>query len=116
MKQTYHFEQRMAQRGITYAMMRFTLDNGAVDGDKFVTTKKMVRGMVSSMNNRITRLSRLRKKFKHLGVSKLINKAIDRLIEQKKIALKVIAKGGIVIVVDNAALITAYDVDSYKKY
>ena len=116
MKRTYHFEQRLAQRGITYAMVRFTLDNGVVDGDKFFTTKKMVREMVNSLNIRITKLRRLRKKFKQFSVSRLVNKAIDRLIAQKTIALRIIAKGGIVIIVDNASLITAYGVDSYKKY
>lgn len=116
MKPTKHFQQRVSQRGITYAMVQYTIDNGEIRGDKFIATKKMVRGMVNIMNTQITRLSRLRKKFKHFGVSRLINKAIDRLIAQKKTALKVIAKGGIVIVVDNAALITAYDLDSYKKY
>lgn len=116
MQPTYHFQKRMTQRGITYDMCRFTIDNGYIEGDRFVTTRKMVRKMVDNLNAHMKRLIRLRKKFKHFGVSRLISKAINQLIAQKNIALKVIAKGGVVVVMDNNALITAYDVDSYKKY
>lgn len=116
MQPTYHFQKRMTQRGITYDMYRFTIDNGYIEGDKFVTTRKMVRKMVDNLNAHIKRLIRLRKKFKHFGVSRLISKAIVKLIAQKNIALKVIAKGGVVVVVDNNSVITTYDLDSYKKY
>lgn len=116
MKRTHHFEQRIAQRGITQAMIKFTLDNGEIKGDKFVTTKKMVRKIVSSMNMRMNKLNRLKKKFENFDIIRLINKAIDNLVQQKSIALKVIAKGGVVVVMADDALITAYDVDSYNKY
>ena len=116
MKPTKHFQQRISQRGITYAMVQYTIDNGEIRGDKYIATRKMVRSLVSSMNARITRLGRLRAKFKHFNVTKLIDKALKKLVEQKGIALKILAKGGVTVVVDNAALITAYDVDSFNKY
>jgi len=116
LKPTYHFEKRIAQRGISRAMVKWTIDNGEIKGDKFITTRKMIRSIISKMNARITKLDRLKTKFKHFNVARLIDKARNRLLVQKKIALKILEKGGVVVVVDNAALITAYDVDSYKKY
>ncbi len=41
---------------------------------------------------------------------------LKKLIEQKNIALKIVAKSGVIVVVDNDALITAYNVDSFNKY
>lgn len=116
LKPTHHFEKRTAQRGISRAMVKWTIEHGKIKGDKFITTRKMLRSRISSMNARITKLSRLKAKFKHLNVANLIDKARNRLLAQKKIALKILAKGGVVVVVANTALITAYDVDSYKKY
>lgn len=116
LKPTQHFERRISQRGISFAMVKWTIDNGEIKGDKFITTRKMVRSIVSKMNARINKLSRLKAKFKHFNVARLIDKARNRLLAQKKIALKILAKGGVTVVVDNAALITAYDVESYKKY
>lgn len=116
LKPTYHFERRIAQRGISQAMVDWTIDHGKIKGDKYVTTRRMIRSIVCKMNARINKLSRLKAKFKHFNVAKLIDKARNRLLAQKKIALKILAKGGVTVVVDNAALITAYDVDSYKKY
>lgn len=113
---TSHFERRIAQRGISRAMVKWTIDNGEIRGDKFITTRKMLRSTISSMNARIIKLSRLKAKFNHLNVARLIDKARTRLVAQKSIALKLLAKGGVTVVVDNAALITAYDADSYKKY
>lgn len=116
LKPTHHFEKRIAQRGISRAMVKWTIDHGEIKGDKFITTRKIIRSIVSKMNARITKLDRLKTKFKNFNVARLIDKARNRLLVQKKIALKILAKGGVVVVVDNAALITAYDVDSYKKY
>lgn len=116
LKPTLHFNRRIAQRGISQAMVEWTIDNGKIKGDKFITTRKMIRNIVSKMNARIHKLRRLKAKFKHFNVARLIDNARNRLLEQKKIALKILAKGGVVVVVDNAVLITAYDVDSYKKY
>lgn len=116
LKPTYHFERRTSQRGISRAMVKWTIDNGEIKGDKFIATRKMIRNIVINMNARITKLGRLKAKFKHLNVARLIDKARNRLLAQKKIALKILAKGGVTVVVDNAILITAYDVDSYKKY
>lgn len=116
LKPTRHFEQRISQRGISHDMVSWTIENGEIRGDAFITTRKMIRNIVNNMNTRITKLNRLKTKFKHFNVARLIDKALKELVRQKSIALKVLAKGGVTVVVDNAALITAYDVDSYKKY
>ena len=48
-------------------MVKWTIDNGEIKGDKFITTRKMVRSIVSKMNARINKLSRLKAKFKHFN-------------------------------------------------
>lgn len=116
LKPTQHFERRASQRGISRAMVKWTIDNGEIKGDKYVTTRKMIRNIVSNINARITKLGHLKAKFKHFNVARLIDKALNILLAHKKIALKILAKGGVTVVVNNATLITVYDVDSYKRY
>lgn len=116
MKRTQHIGKRVSQRGISFSMIYWTVNHGEIVGDKYVSTKKMVRRMVDYINARIAKLNRLRRKFKHFGVTRLIDRALQELNMQKKIALKIVAKGGIVVVVAEDTLITAYDLNSYKKY
>lgn len=86
MKYTYHSQNRMNQRGISKEMIEFTLNYGSVDGDAYITNKK------------------------------LLQKVIQNLSKQLTLAKKLIDKGGVVVVTDNGSVITTYDYESYKTY
>ena len=116
LKSTTHLDKRMNVRGISKAMIEFAVSYGELHADKLVVNKKLVRQMVEAINVEAIKLNRLRKKFEQFAVIRVIDKALNKLREQKKIALKVVAKGGIVVVVANNIVITTYDLDSYKKY
>ncbi|AMN67218.1 hypothetical protein [Psychrobacter sp. P11G5] len=116
LKSTTHLDKRMNVRGISKAMIEFAVKYGELHSDKLMVNRKLLRQMVESINVQAIRLGRLRKKFGEFGVIRLIDKALNKLKEQKKIALKIVAKGGIVVVVANNTLITTYDLDSYRKY
>ena len=115
LKSTTHLGKRMNVRGISKAMIEFAVRYGDLDADKLIVNNKLVRRMVEAINIQVVRLNRLRKKFRQFGVIRLIDKALNKLREQKKTALKIVAKGGIVVVVANNTLITTYDLDSYKR-
>lgn len=116
LKPTTHLDKRMNVRGISKAMIEFAVSYGELHADKLIVNKKLVRRMVEAINVQAIRLNRLRKKFEQFSVIRLIDKALDKLRERKKTALKIVAKGGIVVVVADNTLITTYDLDSYKKY
>ncbi|QJB50263.1 DUF4258 domain-containing protein [Acinetobacter sp. NEB149] len=86
MKYTYHSINRMNTRGISKEMIEFTLNYGSIDGDAYVTNRK------------------------------LLNKVIKHLTKQLALAKKLIDKGGVVVVTDNSSVITTYDYESYKAY
>ena len=86
MKYTYHSINRMNTRGISKEMIEFTLNYGSIDGDAYVTNRK------------------------------LLNKVIQHLTKQLDLAKKLIDKGGVVVVTDNSSVITTYDYESYKAY
>ena len=84
MKQTHHVNQRMNQRGITKAMIDFTLDYGVVKGDRWVLNRKEV------------------------------DKTIKQLEATLRTARKLRDKGGVVVVADNESVITAYNYNSRR--
>ncbi len=84
MYDTKHVQKRAQQRGITKDMITFTLDHGVVKGDRWFLNRK------------------------------LLNDTIDDLEAQLKVAKRLRDKGGIVVVADGEALLTAYDYDSRK--
>ena len=83
MYETLHFNQRARQRGITNRMIELTLEYGEVQADK-----------VKLGSRRIKRLLQGRKK-----ISK----------DFKSDLLKILDKGGLIVVVSGAAMITAYN-------
>lgn len=86
METTKHILARMSQRGISMGLLEKVLEFGDVEcGEKIVLNKK-------------------------LGLR--ILKELDRL---RKDILKIVDKGGITLVVDGGVLITAYNVDSFKR-
>lgn len=85
MQQTLHMDQRMSQRGITMDMVDLTLEYGDVKGDKWVLNRK--------------------------GLDKTIRELEAALRTAKKLR----DKGGIVVVTEESALITAYHYDSKRQ-
>lgn len=113
---TYHFNQRISQRGINKSLVDMTLKYGDIVGDKVITNKKIMSDLVRTQKRRISKLQQLECKFKHFKVAKLIRQTISKLREECKIALKILDKGGVVVVCCNNRLITAYNTDSYLSY
>ena len=79
MFETHHINQRVRQRGITKRMIELTLEFGEVQADK-----------IRLGTRRIKKLLRTHK-------------------DLKKDLLKILDKGGLVVVVSGAVLITAYN-------
>lgn len=86
MKYTYHSQNRMNQRGISKEMIEFTLNYGSINGDAYITNKK------------------------------LLQKVIQHLNKQLILAKRLIDKGGVIVVTNNGSVITTYDYESYKAY
>lgn len=84
MNKTKHIDQRMNQRGITKDMIDFTITHGEIKNDKWFTNKK------------------------------ILQKSIQQLEKQLKVAKRLLDKGGIVVVSDENSLITTYDFESAK--
>jgi hypothetical protein len=85
---THHCNRRMSQRGITKNQMKTTFKYGHQNGDKIVLNKKTIKNI--------------------LKYNKL--KSDDR-----KQLVKILDKGGIVLICENSSLITTYNVNSYKR-
>lgn len=79
MQRTIHATQRMAQRGITGVMVDLALEWGVVDGDRCVLDK----------NAALARLEALR--------------------QEQRVLLRVIDKGGVVVVAQGESIITTYN-------
>ncbi len=79
MYETLHINQRIRQRGITNRMIELTLEYGIVQADKIKLGTK--------------RIKKLLRTHKHL----------------KADLLKIMDKGGLIVVISGAAMITAYN-------
>ncbi len=79
MFETYHIDKRVRQRGITKRMIELTLEFGEVNADKI-----------------------------RLGTRR-IKKLLKTHKELKSDLLKILDKGGLVIVASGSSLITAYN-------
>lgn len=79
MYETLHINQRARQRGITNRMIELTLEYGIVQADKI-----------------------------RLGTRR-IKKLLETHHELKSDLLKILDKGGLIVVVSGAAMITAYN-------
>lgn len=80
-RETYHAEQRMSQRGISKAFIETVLDNGTVEQEKISLNKKNAQRL----------LEKIRKK--------------------ERVLMKIIDKGGVCMVVDHGVLITLYNMN-----
>jgi hypothetical protein len=79
MYETLHINQRVRQRGITNRMIELTLEYGIVQADKIKLGTRRIKKLLRTHN--------------HL----------------KADLLKIMDKGGLVVVVSGAAMITAYN-------
>lgn len=80
MRATKHLGERMSQRGMTKRMLELVMEFGKEQGDKIVLNRKTTQYL------------------------------LDEMDQIKRDLLKVMDKGGIVVVCDNETLITTYRV------
>jgi len=83
---TKHVVVRMSQRGFTGEMVEFVLKYGFIRQDKFVLRRRDLEELVATM----------------VG-------------EERVIALKLLDKGGAVVVEANGHLVTTYNFDSFDR-
>ena len=83
MHETLHINQRARQRGVTNRMIELTLEYGTVQADKIKLGTKRIKKL---LQNR-----------------KLVNQDLKRDL------LKILDKGGLVIVASGTTLITVYN-------
>ncbi len=114
--QTKHLNIRMNHRGISKEMIDFTLQYGKIIGDKYITNKKIICNLLNGLDKKIKKLKKLKKKFNTFQVSKLVVKNLKKLQNIRKVALKIMDKGGITVIYESRAIITTYNTDSYHKY
>ena len=82
---TKHCQARMAQRGVPKRLLDLVLEFGKDSGDKLILNKKATQ------------------------------KVIDEIDTMRKELLKIMDKGGVTVVIDNEAMITAYNTNSYRR-
>jgi hypothetical protein len=82
---TKHCQSRMSQRGLPKRLLELVLEFGKDSGDKLILNKKATQ------------------------------KVIEEIDTIRKELLRVLDKGGVTLVLDNDALITAYNTNSYKR-
>ena len=83
---TKHLGVRMSQRGITSDMIEFVLTHGVNRQDKIVLRRKDLAKLVPQLEG-----------------------------PQRATALKLLDKGGIVVVEDQGSLLTTYNIDSFSR-
>jgi len=115
MTPTNHFSQRTNQRGHTKAMIELALLCGELAGDKCIANKKQTQKFIDSTDRRIKKLNALKQKNSQLFDAHPFELELEELQEQRRIAMKVLDKGGITIVFEADRLITAYNTNSFKR-
>lgn len=106
---TAHAIARMGQRGIDGKMIDYVLRQGEVEGIKYTTSQHLVNQQISELKAKSTKLQRLLKRFKRLGVAKLITDKLAQIKADLKIAAKIRDKHGITVICDNGVIITTYN-------
>lgn len=85
MTTTKHCQTRISQRGLPKRLLDLVLEFGKDNGDKLILNRKTTQ------------------------------KVIDEIDTIRKELLRIMDKGGVTVVIDNEALITAYNTNSYKR-
>lgn len=112
---TNHFTQRKTQRGQTDAMIALALQCGELSGDKCISNRKNIQKLIDSTDKRIKKLIAIKQKNMQLASVHLVNSELEALQERRRIALKVLDKGGITVVFEADRLITTYNTNSFKR-
>lgn len=81
MQPTLHIQQRMSQRGVSRDMVDLVLTHGTPDQDKFVLGKKEAMRLLETLEH------------------------------TRRLVMKVLDKGGVVVVAAGEALVTTYNCD-----
>lgn len=82
---TLHLDQRMNQRGITRDLLDFTLAHGKWEGDRCILDKNALRGLLNQCD------------------------------EMRRLAVRAMDKGGMVVVEAGGQEITAYPITSRRR-
>ena len=115
MQLTNHFTQRMNQRGYTKAMIELALLCGELSGDKCIANRKNTQKLIDSTDRQIKKLIAIKQKNLQLGAVHLVDSELEKLQERRRVALKVLDKGGITVIFDVDRLITTYNTNSFKR-
>ena len=111
MQFTNHMHQRMSQRGCTKSMVEFALSEGSVRGDKYIINRKTTQKYLSDIDNKIKNLRWILQEKNQTSYQETLNE----LQKSRRIALKILDKGGITVVLDGEDLITTYNINSFKR-
>lgn len=115
MTPTNHLIQRMSQRGHTKAMIELALLCGELSGDKCIANRKNTQKLIDSTDKSIKKLMAIKQKNMQLASAHLVDSELKVLQERRRIALKILDKGGITVVFDADRLITTYNTNSFKR-
>ena len=86
MQPTRHIKQRMSQRGISKEMVNLVITHGVIQGDKYVVGRKEALQLIRALDN------------------------------ERRVLTKILDKGGVEVVTEGDALITAYNRNSKNNW
>ena len=86
MQPTLHIKQRMSQRGISKEMVNLVIAHGLIQGDKYVVGRKEALQLLRALDN------------------------------ERRVLTKILDKGGVEVVTEGDALITAYNRNSKNNW
>lgn len=86
MQPTRHIKQRMSQRGISKEMVNLVIAHGVIHGDKYVVGRKEALQLIRELDN------------------------------ERRVLTKIFDKGGVEVVTEGDALITAYNRNSKNNW
>ena len=79
MQSTRHIQQRMSQRGVTQGMVNLVMEYGTQEQDRYILGRKDVLALLATKR------------------------------EEERILMKILDKGGVVVVAADGTLITTYN-------
>lgn len=86
MQTTRHIKQRMSQRGISKEMVNLVIAHGVIQGDKYVVGRKEALQLIRALDS------------------------------ERRVLTKILDKGGVEVVTEGDALITAYNRNSKNNW
>ncbi len=105
MKKSNHFHVRMSHRGVTLEMVELVLELGKLVGDKIVLNKKDLEGHIAEIDRKKRYFSRRGLKLSLSGLGR-----------RRQVALKIMDKGGLVVVAEDGTLITTYHFGNKRRH